>query len=135
MKKISLVSNENIRKHLANTSPAKITHSFSKSRRFLDPNPEYPFDNPDANRPTTVALLHSPNVTVASALVIAPISPRAPSSHQPRPPTALHHSSTNWVKPTASVSVAKSRQKGTISTTSAKHAFQDQAQYLVYHTV
>lgn len=41
MKKFSLVSNEDIRKHLANTSPAKVTHSFSKSRRFLDPNPEY----------------------------------------------------------------------------------------------
>lgn len=39
-KKISLVSNEDIRKHLANNSPAKITHSFSKSRRFLEPNPE-----------------------------------------------------------------------------------------------
>ena len=40
MKKFSLVCNEDIRKHLANTSPAKITHSFSKSRRFLDANPE-----------------------------------------------------------------------------------------------
>jgi len=41
MKKFSLVSNEEIRKHLANTSSAKISHSFSKSRRFLEHNPEY----------------------------------------------------------------------------------------------
>lgn len=34
-KKISLVSDEDIRKHLANNSPAKITHSFSRSKRFL----------------------------------------------------------------------------------------------------
>jgi len=39
MKKISLVDNEKIRKHLANNSPAKITHAFPKSRRFSNPNP------------------------------------------------------------------------------------------------
>lgn len=41
MKKFSLVNNETIRRHLANTSPAKVVHSFSKSRRFDKPNPEY----------------------------------------------------------------------------------------------
>ncbi len=41
MKKFSLATNEQIRKHLANSSPAKITHAFPKSRRFGNPNPEY----------------------------------------------------------------------------------------------
>lgn len=50
MKKFSLISNENIRKHLANTSPAKITHSFSKSKRFLEVNPEYCYIYLDASK-------------------------------------------------------------------------------------
>jgi hypothetical protein len=41
MKKFSLVSNESVRKHLANTSPAKITNAFAKSPRFMRANPEY----------------------------------------------------------------------------------------------
>jgi hypothetical protein len=40
MKKFSIVSPDEIRKHLANKSKSKVTHIFSKSKRFLDPNPE-----------------------------------------------------------------------------------------------
>ena len=39
MTHISTVNPEIIRKHLANNSPAKITHAFPKSKRFPEPNP------------------------------------------------------------------------------------------------
>ena len=41
MKKFSLLTNEQVRKHLANTSTAKVTHVFPKAKRFSNPNPEY----------------------------------------------------------------------------------------------
>ena len=135
MKKFSLITNENIRKHLANNSPAKITHSFSKSRRFLDPNPEYPHCHTDAKRPTMVALLRSPNATAASASAAGQISPRAPSSPPPLLPILLLHSSISSARPTASASVAKNLQKEITSTTSARHAFLDQAQYSIAYSV
>lgn len=47
---MSIVSAELIRNHLANTSPTKIAHVFSKSKRFLSPNPEYRMFHADASR-------------------------------------------------------------------------------------
>ena len=41
MSKISTVNHDIIRKHPANNSPAKIAYQFSKTKRFLDMNPEY----------------------------------------------------------------------------------------------
>jgi len=41
MKKFSLLPNEKVRKHLANTSPAKFICAFAKSPRFMRANPEY----------------------------------------------------------------------------------------------
>lgn len=42
MSKISLVPHEDVQKHLANNSPAKVSFRFSKSKRFKDNNPECP---------------------------------------------------------------------------------------------
>lgn len=42
MNKISLVSPEDVQKHLANNSPSKVSFRFSKSKRFKDNNPECP---------------------------------------------------------------------------------------------
>ncbi len=41
MQNISVISSDTIRNHLANHSPSKIAHQFSKTKRFADPNPEY----------------------------------------------------------------------------------------------
>ena len=61
MKKFSLVNNEAIRKHLANTSSAKVTHAFPKAQRFGATNPEYILSHLDANKLFTVAALPSQN--------------------------------------------------------------------------
>lgn len=37
---MSLLSLDSIRNHLANHSPSKMVHAFSKSKRFSSPNPE-----------------------------------------------------------------------------------------------
>lgn len=42
MNKISLVSHEEVQRHPNNNSPAKISFRFSKTKRFLDNNPECP---------------------------------------------------------------------------------------------
>lgn len=39
MQKISLISPEKIRNHLANSSPSRFVHSFSRSKRFASANP------------------------------------------------------------------------------------------------
>ena len=41
MKAYSTIDPDTIRNHLANHSPAKIAHQFSKTKRFPDINPEY----------------------------------------------------------------------------------------------
>lgn len=120
MKKFSLVSNENIRKHLANTSPAKITHSFSKSRRFLDPNPEYPDRHSDAKRPITAAQPHFPNVTAALVSAAGPISPRVQLSLLLHLLTASLPSLINSVKRTPSESAARNLPNATTFTTFAR---------------
>lgn len=38
---MSLISPDKIRNHLGNHSPSKITHAFTKSKRFITANPEY----------------------------------------------------------------------------------------------
>lgn len=40
MKTYSTIDPDSIRKHLANNSPTKIAHQFSKTKRFPDINPE-----------------------------------------------------------------------------------------------
>ena len=45
MKNLSTISYETVRKHQTNNSPSKVSHQFSKTSRFKDPNPEYFFDN------------------------------------------------------------------------------------------
>lgn len=42
MNKISLVSHEEVQRHPTNNSPAKISFRFSKTKRFIDNNPECP---------------------------------------------------------------------------------------------
>ena len=42
MSKISMVPHQDVQKHLANNSPAKVSFRFSKSKRFKDNNPECP---------------------------------------------------------------------------------------------
>jgi hypothetical protein len=79
MKKFSLLTNDQIRKHLANTSPAKVTHSFSKTRRFFNSNPEYLTPHPDAKRPSMAALPLFPTATAASDSANAQISRIIPS--------------------------------------------------------
>ena len=69
MKKFSLLSNEQIRKHLANTSPAKVTHSFSKSKRFTKKDPQFDIIYSGARKPSTAVLL--PSQTDPVALVSA----------------------------------------------------------------
>ncbi len=50
---MSIISPDNIRNHLANNSPSKVAHAFSKGKRFKSPNPEYPISHPDAKWPST----------------------------------------------------------------------------------
>ena len=60
MKKFSLITNDAVRNHLANKSPAKVTHAFPRSKRFGNANPEYIQIDPDAKRPSTIHLPPSP---------------------------------------------------------------------------
>lgn len=39
MEKMSLLSSNTIRNHLANNSPSKYAHAFPKGKRFSSPNP------------------------------------------------------------------------------------------------
>ena len=81
MKKFSLITNDAVRSHLANNSPAKVTHAFPKAKRFGNKNPEYPRVYSDVNKLTTVRNLHYPpyrNARVALDLVKDLISPRTP---------------------------------------------------------
>jgi hypothetical protein len=47
MQAFSLLSPDAIRNQLTNNSPTKVAHAFTKSKRFLSPNPEYPYFNSD----------------------------------------------------------------------------------------
>jgi hypothetical protein len=53
MQAFSLLSPDAIRNQLTNNSPSKVAHAFTKSKRFLSPNPEYPSFNKDAKWPIT----------------------------------------------------------------------------------
>lgn len=49
---MSIISPDNIRNHLANKSPSKVAHAFSKTKRFKSPNPEYHTPHADAKWPS-----------------------------------------------------------------------------------
>lgn len=49
---MSIISPDNIRNHLANNSPSKVAHTFSKTKRFNSPNPEYHTPHSDARWPS-----------------------------------------------------------------------------------
>lgn len=81
---MSIVSAELIRNHLANTSPTKIAHVFSKSKRFLSPNPEYHKFHIDAGRLFTGrARANSPRRRQLSVLESDMISLKRQRKHQP----------------------------------------------------
>lgn len=59
--KISIVPPDTIRRHLANTSKSKFACSFSKGKRFTNPNPEYSIYYSDANKHSMLKIkAHSP---------------------------------------------------------------------------
>lgn len=88
-KRISLVDNDKIRNHLANNSPAKIVHSFSKSKRFLDPNPEYLLHHPDVRQShMTLNIPPLEKGIVESASGNGLTSQRIELCHQGHPPTS-----------------------------------------------
>jgi len=94
-KKISIVPNEAIRKHLANNSTAKVTHAFPKATRFSPPNPEYFFLYLGANKHSMAALPLYLKEKVELASERGLISPAIQSSHQVRQHTSIEVSSIN----------------------------------------
>lgn len=82
MEKISLLSPEAVRNHLANSSPSKFAHAFPKQKRFSEPNPEYSPSNADVKWPfTLIAAVNFQNekLSLAEANVLTLLS--ASQSH------------------------------------------------------
>ena len=134
--KVSLVSPDAIRNHLANTSPAKISHSFTRSRRFSPANPEYPSIDPGARRHATTTPAPSPKSRPPSATASAPTSP-SPQSY-PRRPTPT--SSTRAPSPPATTAsplaaVATRLPPPPTSTVSARPKSQGLEKYNFPHAV
>lgn len=98
MKKFSLITNDAVRNHLANKSPAKVTHAFPRSKRFGNANPEYIQIYQDAKKPSTIHLLPSPlfpSGRVALALAKNLTSLKTPSFLQGHPDISTAVNSTN----------------------------------------
>jgi hypothetical protein len=118
MKKFSLIDNDKIRKHLANTSPAKVTHAFPKSRRFSNPNPEYRMSKLDVRRHSTIRrnLLCRRGIA-ALDLAKGQTSPRTVSFRRDLPPTDKLRHLRSLGKPTVFQSAVRRPKIGTTPTT------------------
>ena len=129
MKKFSLLSNDAVRNHLANKSPAKVTHAFPRSKRFGKDNPEYTIIYPDVKRPSTIHLPPSllfPSARVVSASAKNLTSPSTPSSLQDLPDISIEVSLIKWVRHTVFQSEGKRVPADTIPITYQKKKFQAQ---------
>lgn len=129
MKKFSLIDNDKIRKHLANTSPAKITHAFPKSKRFSNPNPEYRMEHLDARKHSTIQ--RNPPYrrgTAALASVKGQTSPRTVSFRRDLLPTDKHHRLRSSVKPIVFRWGGRRPRIGTTPTMRWKRGLRDQEQ-------
>jgi hypothetical protein len=90
MDKMSLLSPENIRNHLANNSPSKVAHAFSKGKRFKSPNPEYNPPHAGAKWPSIATIRANPRGRgPPSAREKDMILPKTWQKH-PLPPPTLH---------------------------------------------
>lgn len=95
---ISLVPAEAVRKHPANTSPSKIINQFSKSKRFLDPNPEYKLIDSDVLWPSIPTIAISPRGKHRSDMGKNQTLPELSQSHPLPRNTKSNHSSRNISK-------------------------------------
>ena len=72
----SITPSDNIRKHPANNSTSKEIHMFSKTSRFLSPNPEYPFCYLDVLKLSTPSTASFPTEKPPLAMAKSLTSPR-----------------------------------------------------------
>lgn len=136
MQAFSLLSPEAIRNQLTNNSPSKVTHAFTKSKRFLSPNPEYKYINIDARWHITRIIkaiyrkrkqwLEEVREVILLKILLYHLLP----AH-----IKQHHSSKKWIRHLVLVWVGKDLLKDPICIDSWRIIFLDHRMYLLCEIV